>query len=527
MRIYNVGIVLCFVFIILSLSQCEAEEFESITAIDQNLYSVTVSINHGLYFVGSDRTLFRSKDNLNDWQAVYTIKGDRTKINHIYALPLGSSIYVATSSGLLKSNDQGMSFTKIFRGHEPKQKVVNHVKVKDNTIYIGTANGLFLSSEDNLDWRKSRTLPEDIEVYWIEFDPTVSNLAYLATSLGVYKTEDNFKSFTKIFSVQRANVQDSEDTVLVEESDYYAFLPKVLIIDKKYNELYLGTSDGLFTSLNEGKNWQKKFTSTLGRASIRNIYQDIKDYDVFFIATDSGFYRLDLDSGLATQLYKGLTTNDIRDMVLYSDGKFLLATDKGLFVSKDYSNNNNSESILTGYEEYFKYEPSIGEVRNATIEYNDISSQKVQRWRELSTKKAMFPTLSVGADRNVTDLHHWDSGQNPDVITKGEDSIEWDISLTWDLGDLIWSTDQTSIDVRSRLNTQLRIDILEEVNRLYFERYRLKLELLSSPTKDPKVKIEKQLRLKEMTAALDYYTGGFFSSRIRQLKIQDSRISMR
>ena len=58
---------------------------------------------------------------------------------------------------------------------------------------------------------------------------------------------------------------------------------------------------------------------------------------------------------------------------------------------------------------------------------------------------------------------------------------------------------------------QLRNDILDQVNRTYFERRRLQQELLASPPKDEHALIEKQLRLEELTADLDGLTGGYFS----------------
>ena len=62
---------------------------------------------------------------------------------------------------------------------------------------------------------------------------------------------------------------------------------------------------------------------------------------------------------------------------------------------------------------------------------------------------------------------------------------------------------------------QLRGDLLDEVNKLYFERIRVKMELDSLQIEDRKKRFEKELRVKELTASLDALTGGYFSSQIR------------
>lgn len=80
---------------------------------------------------------------------------------------------------------------------------------------------------------------------------------------------------------------------------------------------------------------------------------------------------------------------------------------------------------------------------------------------------------------------------------------------------LIWSDDQTNIDVRSRLTTQLRNDILDDLRRAYYERKRLQFELMTNPPKDGDLKFEKELRLQELTHAIDDLTGNYLSDHIR------------
>ena len=81
---------------------------------------------------------------------------------------------------------------------------------------------------------------------------------------------------------------------------------------------------------------------------------------------------------------------------------------------------------------------------------------------------------------------------------------------------LIWNSDQTSIDTRSKLMAELRDDIMNEVTRTYFERRRLQIDLLVSPPKDFKTGLEKELRLQELTADIDALTGSYFSAHIKK-----------
>ena len=134
--------------------------------------------------------------------------------------------------------------------------------------------------------------------------------------------------------------------------------------------------------------------------------------------------------------------------------------------------------------------------------------------------------MDIGADSGKswgTSDNVWGSytggGQHyigPDDKTWGED-FGWDVSLSWDLGDLIWNTDQTTIDSRSKLMVELRESILDQVTRLYFERRRIQLALMAGTIEDPQIMLDQQMRLEELTALIDAYTGGEFSKRLQQV----------
>ncbi|MBU1061939.1 MAG: hypothetical protein KJ952_04395, partial [Candidatus Omnitrophica bacterium] len=234
---------------------------------------------------------------------------------------------------------------------------------------------------------------------------------------------------------------------------------------------------------------------------------------------------------------KGMAADKAQSITRANDGTIWVATNKGLYRSNGTSaviarnvvtkqsqeeiasflpvarndKRNAEENIL----ELFNHEPSIKEMQNVAIEYAEVHPDKIREWRDRAQKKAFFPDVSVGLDRYVTDYWHWDAGANPDVLVRGDDAISWDVTMSWKLGELIWNDDQTSIDTRSRLMVQLRDDILDEITRTYFERRRLQIESYISPPEDLKLKLERELRIQELTADLDALTGGYFSERVK------------
>jgi len=185
-------------------------------------------------------------------------------------------------------------------------------------------------------------------------------------------------------------------------------------------------------------------------------------------------------------------------------------------ISPEIASSNNLESYSEG-------EPEINEVQQAAIKYAELEPEKITKWRRQAAKRSWLPRLSVGINNNSTDLWHWETGSTTkcedDILRKGDSSVEWDVSLSWELGDLIWSDAQSSIDIRSNVTAQMRRSILEGITKLYFERLRTKMELDNLTIEERKKRLEKELELKELTASIDALTGGYFS---RNINLQPS-----
>ncbi|MFH1778986.1 MAG: hypothetical protein ABH847_03030 [Candidatus Omnitrophota bacterium] len=172
--------------------------------------------------------------------------------------------------------------------------------------------------------------------------------------------------------------------------------------------------------------------------------------------------------------------------------------------------------LMFGLYSYAQDEPTILELHQAAIRYAEVSPNKITNWRRQAALKALLPQVSVGYDRDIdrTISAYNYGGKTTYTLGPDDESYGFDFSVKWDLGDLIYNETQTSIDSRSKLMVQLRNDVLEKLNQAYFERKRLKTELLKYQDKTSPAYVERQLKIEELTAQIDALTGGYLSRKI-------------
>ncbi|MBU0759557.1 MAG: hypothetical protein KKA34_04260 [Candidatus Omnitrophica bacterium] len=461
-----------------------------------------VIIEEGVIYASSEKRLYRSEDYGETWRVVFSARGDGNIISFISISE--QDLFVCTEKGVFRSSDGRSAWKRIFKGIGTEENGAQHIAFsQDGIIYIGTKAGLFLSNDNGATWEKDSGEAGNLSVRWITFH---GKDIFLAAEKGVYKgARDRWK---RVLVTSMEDVEydsDTVDTAVIAEKPVNSMM-------SEQNSLFIATDTGIFVSEDGGDSW-KSFPSggLISQKVNRLLYKDN-----LFAATDNGIFIFSDKDKAWRALYKGVAGDKANSIASDNKGNIWVATNKGLYRSRF---NNNVISVARndkGSEEenilgQFAHEPSIRDVQEAAIDYAEVHPDKIKKWREDARRKALLPDVSLGLDRYVTDLYHWDAGQNPDVLQTGDDVITWDVTMSWDLGDLIWSTDQTSIDTRSRLMVQLRDDILDEVTRTYFERRRLLIEKHFSPPSTAREKIEKRLRIDELTADLDAMTGGQFS----------------
>ena len=519
--------------------------------------AVWEKISHGIYdaevrkiyidpteekviYSGTSEALYRSEDGGGTFKVTLRVSGEKRAINDIYVpgVPNGM-IYAATDGGLFASRDDGKNWERIYYSSKPGSQRCLSVIRADDTVFLGTEDGLFIRNSQDLQWRQQNGRFSEKPVYRIAQD---GRFLYFATGKRLYRFDRQSSDIQRVFSLGhdgRLNEEFDEDEDFGYAGDQ--FIRSVIIGEATAGTIYIGTTKGVYRSYDFGGNWQPLPVNNLALDELTSLSVQVDPQtdcpDAWWgclkilAGTRKGAFFLEKEHWMP--LYKGMETNVVYDMAENRRGTVYAATARGIFslsggkalpffgntagvheaVPTQTRNTKTHTDRVGRYG--FLHEPSVNEVHKLAIHYAEVYPEKIEHWRHLARSKALMPSLSVGLDRAATDLFHWNTGANPDELQKGREFIDWDVSLSWNLSDLVWSTNQTTIDSRSKLMVELREDILNEVTRLYFERRRAQIELAGEEPGSPFI-LDKELRLAELTALIDALTGGEFSREIEK-----------
>ena len=166
----------------------------------------------------------------------------------------------------------------------------------------------------------------------------------------------------------------------------------------------------------------------------------------------------------------------------------------------------------------FDHEPDVRAVQAMAMEYSKTSPELVEQWLSAAKGSYALPKVGLGyrKELDLYERHDYDLDANDELVgeldyTNAENDDTYAVTLRWDLNKLIMSSERIRVISETQDIVKLRDKVLDEVTRLYFDRRRLQVELLLEPPKTLQAQLEQQLRLQELTANLDAFTGGGFS----------------
>lgn len=488
-----------------------------------------------LIYAASAKGVYKSSDTGKSWQRLSMIRGTEASLNAL-AIDFKSTdtIYAGTRSGLYASTDGGAEWKVLFEGMYEQEKNIRHIlidKADPNRIFLGTDKGMIATRNAGQTWSALVGELAKQAVYFIAQEPGNTDILYAAAATGVFKSYNRGLSFERVFSVAAQTEEGASDEVPGETVDQDATYSDkttncVAIDARDPRKVYVGTNSGVFASFDSGETWEQLVGAGLLNDHVLSLVST-QDGSLC-AATRNGIFRLAPPYHSWNEMYDGILSRDARYLA-YGRNKDSLwaATGKGIYHTslKPAAEAKDETAVSADVAQFlskFDFEPGIREVHEVAIRYADVHMGKIDKWRRNSKRKALLPSLSVSVSPYLSNTYHWESGSSSnysdDLLRRGRTPADWSVSASWDLADLVWSTDDTNIDSRARYLVQLRDDVLTGVTRLYYERRRLQIELLTKPAKDINLKVAKQLRIEELTAGLDAYTGGWFSKKLNKFK---------
>ncbi len=166
-------------------------------------------------------------------------------------------------------------------------------------------------------------------------------------------------------------------------------------------------------------------------------------------------------------------------------------------------------------------DPPITAVQRRALRYVSLDPGRMRQLWDAAGRRAWAPEVVVRGDygEDTDRARSWDeafiSGETHSLFDrdhKRADGYSVSLGLSWDLGDAVFNFDRIDVSREARLVIQLRDDVLDEVNQLYFERQRV-LASLDAPPADAPVALLR-LRAAELASGLDAWTGGWFSEQL-------------
>ena len=209
-------------------------------------------------YAGTGNSIIKTEDGAESWRIILSINGKNKSVNLLLFGPKDkNSIYAATGNGLFYSSNEGKTWSKIFQGKNYLENDCTILAALPQSIYLGTKGGLFVSKDRGRSWFKETGILGKSQIFSIAGDIKEPDYIYVACTDGVFKTQNAGQAWERIFVANYSeNGNEAEEESKSQEEDNFSYIRYIIRDHNKLNYLYLATSRGVYKSEDKGKNWE-------------------------------------------------------------------------------------------------------------------------------------------------------------------------------------------------------------------------------------------------------------------------------
>ncbi|MBI3314116.1 MAG: hypothetical protein HYZ83_07770, partial [Candidatus Omnitrophica bacterium] len=397
-------------------------------------------------------------------------------------------------------------------------------------LFLATEGGLFESDDHGKNWFRMENFSKREPVVLVRvFDERL----FAATRRRLYLSRD-LNHFQPVFSLLSGGDEEFleiEDEFSGEEGEITASVSdfRELLASGGNHLLWLATRKGVFENRKGENTWRPLSLSGLQSSDISFLTYSEKS-GTLFAGSPSGVYEYIPHQKRWKEIFQGLARREVKALTLIPGENEILAvvTPEGLMRYQILPEEIPPATVWIPspdrtalFSRLIRLEPPPVKIYKAVMRFANLKNGKIKRWHSASRLAALLPTFSFGKDfseNNNVDIDRGSTSEADKFIFGPSDTDRgWDMDVSWDLGDFIWSSNQTSIDGREKLMVELRHDFLSEATRIYYERRRLQMEMIFLPPPTEQEHFSQLLRLEELTALLDSMTDGWMSQELEKI----------
>lgn len=470
------------------------------------------------------------------WTSVW--RNGKTSVHSFRSFSeLPGQVFALTDQGAILGDLQSKNWREVFFVSGHSMPVLSWAVMPGDPDHwiAGTAEGLYESDDGGRSWEVFETFRARDPVIALYFR---YRQFWVVTANSVYATSD-LRSFRQVFFLPGTSVESEAEGFSGEETSGAENLRPSIIAAEASNEsasrIWVGTTRGVFEQDPESGFWQRLPGSGLSSGSVRHLAFSSAQ-NRLLAGTDSGIYFFNSPASRWEKFPSDLSLHNIQTLSILPGSTEVLASasPRGIFLfslSPDITLAPAKNERLSGHamqelQNLILAEPSVRDIQNAVVRASNSGHGKIHRWQKQSRLRALFPSVSFGRDFSWGNNIDIDRGgtSDPDTYITGPEQVDrgWDFDVSWDLGELVWGSAQTSIDSRDKITAEFRNDLLSEATRLYYERRRLQMDMAAAGNSNSRSFYESLLRLEELTALLDAMTDGYLTNALRRARTEYS-----